>query len=77
MVQAQSGLWVPHAVPLLTHRATKRTVTLPNGERALVTVDDSRTVKHIEHGDQLDAVVRPRTVTIRIRKGGTLNVANR
>jgi hypothetical protein len=59
-------LWTP--TPLLKYRATKRTVTLPSGERALVTVDDSGTVTHVEHGEHLDAIVRPKTVTIQIRK---------
>lgn len=62
------ALWTPPTgVAQLMHHPRKRTVTLPNGERALVTVDDSGTVAHIEHGDQLDAVVRPRTVTIKIQ----------
>lgn len=65
--QSSSGLWVPS---LLTHRSTKRTVTLPSGERALVTVDDSGTVTQIETAERLDAIVRPRTVTVRIRRGG-------
>lgn len=63
-----SGLWTPPTgVAQLKHRAKKCTVTLPNGERALVTVDDSGTVTQIEHGEVLDAVVRPKTVTIKIR----------
>jgi hypothetical protein len=62
-------LIVPRAPALLRLRQQKKTITLPNGERALVTVDDSKTVMQIEHGDQLDAVVRPKTVTIRIRRG--------
>lgn len=62
-------LWVPPHVSLLTHRAKKRTVTLPSGERALITVDDSGTVTHIEHGEHLDAIVRPMATTVRIRKG--------
>jgi hypothetical protein len=61
-------LIVPKAPALLRLRAKKKTVTLPNGERALVTVDDSGTVKHIETSDRLDAVVRPRSVTIQIRR---------
>lgn len=66
-----SSLWTPSTgVALLKHHATKKTVTLPNGKRALVTVDDSGTVTQIESGDQLDAVVRPRTVTIQIRPKG-------
>lgn len=67
MAEHVSGLWVPG---LLTHRPKKRTVTLPNGERALVTTDDSGTVTQIETSDRLDAVVRPRTVRIRLRRGG-------
>lgn len=64
-----SGLWTPPArVAQLRHRATKRTVTLPSGERALVTVDDSGTVTHIEHGEVLDALVRPQTIRVKIRR---------
>jgi hypothetical protein len=43
-------------------------VTLPSGERALVTVDDSGTVTQVEHGEILDAVVRPATIRIKIRR---------
>lgn len=67
--QSASGLWAP--VPLLTHRATTRTITMPSGERAKVTIDDSRTVKHIEHGDVLDCVVRPAVVRLMVVKRGT------
>lgn len=62
-----SGLLVPAGVNLLRYRPTRRTVTLPDGRRALITVDDSGTVKQIETADQLDAVVRPKTVRIEIR----------
>lgn len=48
-------------------RAVERIVTLPTGERVRVTVDDSGTVTQIEHNHTLDAVVRPRTVTIKRR----------
>ena len=61
-------LWTPPGgVSLLRMRPKRRTVTLPNGERALVTVDDSGTVTQIEHGEHLDAVVRPKSITIKIR----------
>lgn len=63
-------LWTPGAPALLRHRTKKRTVTLPSGERALITVDDSATVTQIETADRLDAIVRPRTVTVHIRRGG-------
>lgn len=66
-----SGLWVAHGFNFLKHRAQKRTVTLKSGERALVTVDDSGTVAQIETSERLDAVVRPKTVRVRIpRLGG-------
>lgn len=65
-----TGLWTPPAgISLLKHRAKERTVTLPDGRRAKVTVDDSGTVQHTETDDQLDAIVRPKTVTIQVRKG--------
>lgn len=48
---------------------TEKVVTLPDGTRAKVTVDGSRTVKQVETDDRLDAVVRPRSVTIQIQKG--------
>jgi hypothetical protein len=64
--RAQSGLWVAHGFNFLRHRATKKTVTLKTGERALVSVDDSGTVTQIETAERLDAIVRPKTVTIRI-----------
>lgn len=62
------GLWTPpKGVAQLRMRKKRRTVTLPDGRRALVTVDDSETVTHIETADQLDCIVRPKTVTIQIR----------
>ncbi len=65
------GLWTPpHGVALLRHHSIKRTVDLPDGRRALVTTDDSGTVTQVESGDRLDAIVRPRTVRIQIRKTG-------
>ncbi len=68
--KARSGLWVPPNVALLVHRATKRTVTLPDGRRALITVDDSRTVRHTETANQLDVLVRPKTITVKIAPRG-------
>lgn len=70
MERTPGGLFVAHALPLLAHRATKRTVTLPSGERALVTTDDSGTATQIETADRLDAIVRPKTVRIQIRRQG-------
>lgn len=74
--QRPSGLWVPaDEVSFQANRGTKRTRTLPSGERALITIDDSGTVMHIKRArrlsddEHLDAVVRPRTVRVRIRRG--------
>lgn len=68
MRRTASGLYVARAVPnFLRFRAKKRTVTLPNGERALVTIDDSGTVRHVEHGDHLDATVRPASIRLVLR----------
>ena len=74
--QRPSGLWVPGGgVNFQQHRNTKRTRTLPSGERALITVDDSGHVmqvlraKRLSDDEHLDAVVRPRTVRLRIRRG--------
>lgn len=73
MERTDSGLWVASpSFNVLRYRATERTVMLADGRRAKVTVDDSGTVKQIETDDQLDAVVRPRTVRLRIPLlGGT------
>lgn len=70
MDQTASGLWVPYGIGLLRHRAIKKTVTLRDGRRALVSVDDSGTVTQIETAEALDAIVRPRTVRIQIRQRG-------
>lgn len=66
MSTVDSPLWTPGAPSLLRHRATKRTVTLPTGERALVTVDDSGTVMQIETAERLDAIVRPKSVRVQL-----------
>jgi hypothetical protein len=64
--QTDSGLWVPYGFSFARYRATKRTVTLRSGERALVRVDDSGTVTHIETAERVDAIVRPKTVRIKL-----------
>lgn len=70
--RTQSGLWVPHAYSFQENRRTRRTATLPSGERALVTVDDSGTVMQVLRSqrmsadEHLDAIVRPRTIRVRI-----------
>lgn len=63
------ALWVPPTgVAVLRHRPAERVVTLESGERVRVTVDDSGTVTHVTHADdRVDAIVRPRSTTIRIR----------
>lgn len=68
MDRTPSGIWLARTAPgFLRFRAKKRTVTLPSGERALVTIDDSGTVRHVEHGDHLDATVRPNTIRLVLR----------
>jgi hypothetical protein len=72
-----SGLWVPgHGVNFQENRGTTRTRTLPSGERALITIDDSGHVmqvlrsRRLSDNESLDAVVRPKTVRLRIRPTG-------
>jgi hypothetical protein len=68
MNRTKSGLYVARSVPnILRFRARTKTVTLPNGERAKVTIDDSGTVRHVEHGDHIDATVRPGTIRMVLR----------
>jgi hypothetical protein len=67
MRRTPSGLFIASTFNVVRYRARKRTVTLPNGERALVTIDDSGTVRHVEHGDVLDATVRPATIRLELR----------
>lgn len=74
--QRPSGLWVPgNGVSFKENRNTKRTRTLPSGERALITIDDSGTVmqvlraRRLSDDERLDAIVRPKTVRLRIRRG--------
>lgn len=66
-----AGLWTPGQPTLLGPRryvARERVVTLPSGERVRVAVDDSGTVTQIEHDHTLDAVVRPRTVRLKVTR---------
>lgn len=67
MKRTASGLWLAPNFNMLRFRKRERTVTLPNGERAKVTYDESGTVRHTEHGDQVDAVVRPATIRMILR----------
>jgi hypothetical protein len=62
-----SGLWVPPSgVALLKMRPSEKTVTLPSGERARITVDDSGTVKHRETANRLDAKVSPSNIRVKV-----------
>ncbi len=65
-------LWTPpKGVTLLgprKHVARERIVTLPSGERVRVSIDDSTTVTQIEHDHTLDAIVRPKSITVKIRR---------
>jgi len=61
-------LYIPRLVPpSFKFRAKEKTVTLPNGKRAKITVDDSGTVAHREQDETLDATVRPRTIKVHVR----------
>jgi hypothetical protein len=66
MKRTQGGLYVATNFNFLRHfgraKGRQRTVRLPSGEKAKVWIDDSRTVKQTEHGDHLDAVVRPEPI---------------
>lgn len=71
--RTEGGVWVAHGFNFLRHRATKRTVTLPSGERALVRVDDSGTVTEVEVSrrgagvsERQDAIVRPKSIALRL-----------
>jgi hypothetical protein len=66
MKRTDSGLWIAPNFNILKFRRRERTVTLPNGERAKVWIDDSGTVKQTEHGDHLDALVRPAPINLRV-----------
>jgi len=63
------GLWTPSTgIAQLRHRATERTVTLPDGRHARVTTDDSGQVTQIEVGERLDAVVRPDVIQLKVQR---------
>ena len=66
--RTKSGLWIARSFNVLKHRKREKTVTLPNGKRAKVTWDDSGTVKHTETDEQLDCLVRPRSVKLALRR---------
>jgi hypothetical protein len=67
MRRTESGLFIARTFSFLKFRGVTKTITLPNGERAKVTVDDSGTVRHVEHGDVLDATVRPASIRLKVR----------
>lgn len=60
-------MWTPPTgVSLLRFRPTERTLTLPSGERAKVSVDDSGTVEHTETDERLDVQVTPERITVKV-----------
>lgn len=71
MKRTESGLWIAPSFSFLRKygraKGTSRTVTLPTGERAKVWVDDSKTVKQTEHGEHLDALVRPASIRLQLQ----------
>jgi hypothetical protein len=68
-----SGLFIARNFGFLRHRKRERSVILPTGERAKVTVDDSGTVTQVETNEQLHGIVSPKTVTLRLGKGSLAN----
>jgi hypothetical protein len=62
------NIWLPHAMYVRKYKPEVKTLFLPNGEKVKVTISETRTVKQIEHNDSLDAVVRPKTVALKIRR---------
>lgn len=68
MQRTASGIFLAANFGFLKKRARTRTVTLPSGERAKVTVDDSGTVTHIETDNRLDAVASPDTIRLELRR---------
>ncbi len=67
MKRTESGLWVAPNFGFLKMRKRSKTVTLPNGERAKITVDESGIVRQIEHGDVLDGIVRPHSIDLELK----------
>lgn len=55
---------------LAKYAEREQTIYLPNGEKAKLTftptAEDS-SVSHIEHGDVLDAIVRPATIKVDLK----------
>ena len=83
MKRTDSGLWIAPNFGFLKMRKRSKTVTLPNGERAKITVDDSGIVKQVEHGEHLDGFVRPNTIRMELKPrmvapygGGNARVRN-
>jgi len=63
-----ADLWTPPKVAQLRHRPKQRTVTLRDGRRAKVTVDDSTTVIQVESDERLDAIVRPDVIRMKVQR---------
>ena len=59
---------------VLRAKTVKRTVTLPTGERALLTFDDSGHVTHIESAERLDCVASPSTIRLKMPEGRVLKL---
>jgi hypothetical protein len=65
--RTEAGLWIAPNFGFLRHRKRSKTVTLPNGERAKITVDDSGIVEQVEHGEVLDGTVRPKPILMELK----------
>jgi hypothetical protein len=67
MKRTDSGIWVAPNFSFLRMRKRSKTVTLPTGERAKITIDDSGVVKQVEHGDVLDGYARPHPIRMALK----------
>jgi hypothetical protein len=67
MKRTEGGLWIAPNFAFLRMRKRERTVTLPNGERAKITIDDSGHVKQVEHGEHLDGYARPDPIRLALK----------
>jgi hypothetical protein len=65
--RTDGGLWIAPNFAFLKYRKREKTVTLPNGERAKITIDDSGIVKQVEHGDHLDGYARPDPIRLALK----------
>lgn len=75
-VSQEGSLWVarserPKPLPIMWVRRffpREKVVTLADGRRARIHVDETKSVKHIETNDTLDCTVRVRPIILQVRR---------